>query len=418
MQTPVVKKTKNSVRRQVVVTANQSGALPEWIEIMKTGEWSGNSNKGHLIETVASLNEYKRNFDAGLAQSQNSENDFIGLPIDFMHNDWDKAAGWMRELKVESDANGDAVLSARVEWTEAGRQALLSGEFKCISPSWYPAIRGEWTDPENPDIVAHNVLVGAGLTNIPFFKQLKSLMASNADTSNLSEEDVIYIDAKKKENNSMTVDEVKQLDADKLTDEQKKVLADNIDQLSQEEQVKFGLTAPIVADNKVKGDKTTGISDEDAKMLASIKSGEIVVVEKSEIDGLKASVESQGKVVAEYTENKAKAEFVKHLERGAIKADSDKIWLPRLQSDFEGTSALLASMNDNLAMASKSGGSVDENVITTAYQEVKAEATKLIKTAKENEQVLSEGDAISKVLASNAGLAERYEIELSNPVTA
>jgi 5-deoxy-D-glucuronate isomerase len=124
--------------------------------------------------------------------------------------------------------------------------ALEDGEYKCISPSFWPACLGEWYDPEDSEQTARNVLVGAGLTNIPFFKDLTAIMASRSSDNDGKSKNVIYIKADK-EQKTMTLDEVRVLDADKLNDEQKQILIAHKEELSAEERTKFATV--LTADN-------------------------------------------------------------------------------------------------------------------------------------------------------------------------
>ena len=79
--------------------------------------------------------------------------------------DWDhstqqgttKAAGWLRELKIE----GEKIL-ARIEWTAAGRESIESGSYRYFSPTFATHYR----DDQGRDL--GDTLVGGALTNVPF----------------------------------------------------------------------------------------------------------------------------------------------------------------------------------------------------------------------------------------------------------
>jgi 2'-5' RNA ligase len=95
-----------------------------------------------------------------------------GIPIDLQHDvKYSGAAGWIRELRQ----NLDGSVSARVDWNDRGRTALVEDRYQYISPEWFD----KWTDSMSGEDY-ENVLIGAALTNRPFFKTLaiKPLVAT------------------------------------------------------------------------------------------------------------------------------------------------------------------------------------------------------------------------------------------------
>lgn len=121
---------------------------PEWIKVLPAGEFEGRDGRRFknpyphsLIETTKSLN-----FEAGWAIDFNHQTDFStdGGPA--------PAAGWMTNFQVR---NGS--IWARVEWTEKGRQAVASKEYRYISPVFT-------VDDETGEVLQ---LLRAGLTNSP-----------------------------------------------------------------------------------------------------------------------------------------------------------------------------------------------------------------------------------------------------------
>jgi hypothetical protein len=81
--------------------------------------------------------------------------------IDFDHQKG-RAAAWIRELSVDPDG----LWASRVDWTPAGETAVRSGEYRYVSPWW-----GSVSDAANGETY-DRVLRGAGLTNVPYLKQL------------------------------------------------------------------------------------------------------------------------------------------------------------------------------------------------------------------------------------------------------
>lgn len=399
---------KQKIIQRHIVEADSSGRLPSRIEILRAGEWPDTSTKGKLKITVGDLYEMKSNFDRGIGVPGQGQ---TGLPVDFMHEEWDKAAAWIKSLEIENE-----IMFASVEWSKAGEEAVLNKEFKCVSPSFYPACLGTWTDPENADNTARNVLVGAGLTNIPFFKDLKPIMASNTSKSSEEDKNIIYI-ASEKETNMPTLDEVRVKDVP-ANEEEKKLLveANNKGELTREEQEKFGFEVTKKEGEKV--DATKIDADTKAKIEAAaveaykkqveadLKKDGKVVVEASRIEALEASAK-------DYETKKAEQFVDAHIGRGAIKADQRDTWVDRLvnasTADRELFENTLKDLPDNEAMNGKKGD--DAGVDATASQLIEQKAKALVEAAVKESKTLDIGAAMSQVMASEPDLAKRYNEE-------
>lgn len=412
--------------------ADSAATLPTKIELVKAGTWPASSVKGPLTIMPSDLMEMKQNFDAGIGIPAG-----LGkIPIDFSHEDWAAAAGWITGLEIGTDEQGIPTLFATVEWSTSGAAALQGGEFKCISPSFWPACLGEWYDPEDSDVTARNVLVGAGLTNIPFFKDLTPIMASRTSGSGGKSKNVIYINADKEK--SMTLDEVRVLDADKLDDEQKQFLIAHKEELSSEEQTKF---AAVLADNNEgagdgdeggegegsegegegegagteannknnEGAVMTDEQKEAAAIQADIKSGKKILMDASEVQGLKASVEAHSKQLASYRRAEIRASVTKHLNRGAIKADQVDKWVERIEADAT-LEDMLNDLPDNKVLASEIGNQEAADVATPAQQFEDAVQAKI----KASEGKLDYSKAVVAVAQENPQLAKDRQAALSN----
>lgn len=373
------------------IEADGNKQLPTRIEVMRAGIWPETSNKGALTISLEDLDEFVANFNNGVGIPGGK--DFGQLPIDFSHDDYKEAAGWITQLTAE---NG--VLYADVTWSTAGANALTGGMYKCFSPSFWPACLGEYHDSEDASVTARNVLIGGGLTNIPFFKDLNAIMASNAGNG----KDSKNVNAHK-ENTVPTLDEVRIKDVASLDDNDKKVLADNKSSLSDAELEKFGMKEkPVDA-------SVTGVSDEDKAILADIKSGRRKVVDASEYDGLKASVDASAKKLAEIETEKIKASVEEHVKRGAIKSDDRQEWIDQANAN-PAILNMMAKLPDGKVTDGEHGNGTEANV--TAADEVRAEASKLIKAARENNEELDNATAMSRVFASNSDLETRYNNEV------
>lgn len=86
----------------------------------------------------------------------------IDLAIDYSHKSGDKAAGWVRQAEARPDG-----LWLLVEWTKAAADAIRNKEYRYFSPEFVD----EYQDAKSGDKFK-NVLLGGGLTNRPFLKDL------------------------------------------------------------------------------------------------------------------------------------------------------------------------------------------------------------------------------------------------------
>lgn len=397
MSSDVATKT-NIARTFKVLNASDvsNGKLPTRIEILKAGTWPASSNKGQLEITVSDLQEMKTNFDNGIGMAGGAG---FGLPVDFMHEDWNKAAAWIKGLQVD----GDTLYADPVEWSTAGEESVLGGEFKCISPSFYPACLGMWTDPEDANITARNVLVGAGLTNIPFFKDLKPIMASRSSESESGE--TIYIKASEKEK-PMKLEDVVAKDVDALTEEEKTFLTEQKEHLTADQRKKFGFEEP--AEKEVKADKKTEEPKvEDKKVEASTQKVEgMVQVEASRLASLEASAK-------EYQHDKASQYVDSLIERGAIKADQKDTIVSQLVEASEEQRSSLKAIYDNLpdhpVTAAAKGSEASKEV--SVFEQVQTKAKEKVTAAAKEGRTLNISNAISEVLSENADLKEQYNKE-------
>lgn len=355
-------KTQRMVRTFRGLKADSSGSLPTRIEVLQVGMWDTPYHGMFMIDQE-DLNEMKANFDAGVAQAGEG----LGVPIDFSHDEGGQAAGWMKGMTVEGNS-----LYADVEWTEAGKTALLGGNFKCFSPTFYPKCLGGWPDPEDYDTFVPNVITGGALTNIPLFKGLQPIMASVEGSTTKDKSNTIFISASAEgKHMSLTLDEVRAKDQATLTEDDKKVIADNKDNLTAEEKVKFGLEEPAKPEIKKEEEEEKVPDLETAQIAASIKSGESVVVKASVFNKLQEDVKSMKRKDIE-------ASVTTHVARGAIKADQIASWSDQIEKDA-GAKALLESLPGSKLMANEIGNdakTIDATkAVETLHSKVAAAAT-------------------------------------------
>jgi hypothetical protein len=406
MEPPVQVNTKSvplPTRRLTAILADNSKTLPKRIEYLKAGKWPQESNKGELSITLADLYETKQNFDNGIGIPAGLKQ----LPIDYKHEEWDKAAAWVTAFEVDEPTG---TLFADLDWTPAGREAVLSGEFKCFSPAFYPACRGEWHDPENWNITATNVAIGGGLTNIPFFKGLTAITASN-DPRN-----VIFVSEKEeiKEIKTMpTLAEVLDKEVDQLTDDDKKIIADNANALTADQRKKYGYEVkPVAANNKPAPADPIQVngSPEIAKFIASINSGESVVVKATEYKALTEQVDANNKELEQIRLEKVQAMVETHHARGAIKSDRIEPWVKRVMADATMEDELKA-LPDNADHAKQRGqNDAGAGDVTSASAQFEKKVSELMEADKD----LEYSAAVIKAANANPDLSKQRDQELRN----
>lgn len=332
-------KTERMVRTFRGLKADSNGSLPTRVEILQIGMWD-TPYHGMFMIAQDDLVAMKANFDAGIAQA----GDGLGLPIDFGHDEGGQAAGWIKGMVVE----GNSLYADPVEWTAAGKEALLGGNYKCFSPTFYPSCLGGWPDPEDYDTFVPNVITGGALTNIPLFKGLKPIMASVQGSTDKDKNNTIFISASAEGKHMPTLEEVRAKEAATLTEEEKQLIATNKDNLTADEKVKFGLeAAPAPAENPEKKEAPPVADPETAAIAASVKSGESIVVKASVFNQMQEDVKSMKR-------EKIEASIDKHIARGAIKADQKTKWADRIMKD-ESSTELLEALPDNKLLAGEIG---------------------------------------------------------------
>jgi Mu-like prophage I protein len=107
---------------------------------------------------------------------ENFRNDVRGIvpDIDYNHKSHDaKAAGWVRDV----ENRGPDGLWLLVEWTDPAYDAILNDEYRYFSPEFGP-YKDEKTGREYT-----NVLLGGGITNRPFLKELQPINLSEIMSS-------------------------------------------------------------------------------------------------------------------------------------------------------------------------------------------------------------------------------------------
>ena len=140
------------------------GQVPDHILVLPAGTFHGRDGRGPytLADADAVIRATREHFGStDIVLDYNHQTEFSsrnGQPA--------PAAGWLTDLSA--DAEG---IWAHVKWTERGRQAVASREFRYISPVF-------WHDEEGSILM----LASAALTNIPNL-DLKALSEQGADNN-------------------------------------------------------------------------------------------------------------------------------------------------------------------------------------------------------------------------------------------
>lgn len=150
-----------------------------WVHAMSLGTY-----KHPLYGTLEFTPERIQRFAA------NVKNKIRGIDpaIDYSHKSEDKAAGWVKD--AEARPNGLWIL---VEWTKSAAEAIRNKEFRYFSPDYADA----WEDASGTK--HRDVLMGGGLTNRPFLKNLLPVNLSEFNT-----------DPERKEKESMELNDILQ----------------------------------------------------------------------------------------------------------------------------------------------------------------------------------------------------------------
>jgi phage I-like protein len=129
------------------------------IKILHTGNFT------HYGDTFELTDETFKSF------MKNFRDKVVGTdpPIDFSHDSWGAAAGWIIDLIINDDS-----LYAKIKWTDAGLEALASKEYRYFSATF----TFNYFDGSTGDTYG-STLLGGALTNIPFMRHNPPIVELN-----------------------------------------------------------------------------------------------------------------------------------------------------------------------------------------------------------------------------------------------
>ncbi len=135
--------------------------VPKDVQVLRVGKFN-HPQYGAFEITRATLAEMKANQDNKVRG--------IDMAFDYFHDSDKEAAGWVDGLELRE---GGDELWANVCWTPTAERKLAERELRYFSPDF----AFNWKDPETGTSF-NNVLFGGGLTNRPFVKEMKAIVAS------------------------------------------------------------------------------------------------------------------------------------------------------------------------------------------------------------------------------------------------
>ena len=197
--------------------------------------------------TKDTLKSLKDNFDNNVRG--------VKLAVDYFHDAYDKAAGWIKTLDIRNDGNE---LWMEVEWTEKARELILGKELRYISAELQEQYQDKETEKEYGP-----VLFGAGLTNRPHIHGMAAILH---ETKN---QELITLLNNKEKGNIMTIEfeDIMKSVVD-LTDDQKAQLAEKLgtvkaSEIESEKNIRL-------AEEKEASDKIATLSEEKEALVIEL----------------------------------------------------------------------------------------------------------------------------------------------------
>lgn len=376
-----------------VQAADGNVNVPSDIEILHTGNWSGPNHPNFSI-SAADIEEYVTNYNNGVRK---------GVPIDIEHRTDPKfgkqAAGWLTKVYAKAKENGQMALMGSVDWNNMGRELVADKRFRYLSGEFNPP-EVPYTDPEGKLGTLKNVLKAVTLTNNPLMKGLAPVTASEEGVM-AGESKITAIFA---EGEPMQLEQIRTLDADKLTDEQKTFLAEHKAELSEAELTKFSLKAeaPKKVEEPAKVEPKVPVAATEDGTVA-IKATDLADLQAKAEMGVKAYEEAQGVKATAFVDGLVKDGVIKAGEKGAV-VEFYKGLSEAQKTEFE------TKVVKNLVPA----GSVLANEIGSGEGGGSVAAAEELHTKTQAEMAEKKVDyttAMKSVLASDNDLAKRVNAE-------
>lgn len=139
--------------RQLIQLAEGSA---DKVQLFRVGKFY-HPDYGTIEITKQDLASMVANFNSGVRG--------VDLAVDYAHENWDVAAGWIKALELSADGEE---MWATVEWTPKGKEVISNKEYRYLSPEFTK----QYEDNETLKKTGPTLL-GAGLTNRPCIKQME-----------------------------------------------------------------------------------------------------------------------------------------------------------------------------------------------------------------------------------------------------
>lgn len=398
---------------KVEIKADAQGNAPSTIELLRTGDWKTPWH-GDFEITIADLHEFAANFAKGIGLVEADKR----APINYAHEAWNKAAGWITNLAVDEEREA---LVASTEWTPEGAQGLRDKEWAYISPEFNP--RGcPWSDAEGADdangvpVFVNNVLSGAALTNIPLFKKLKPITASRLPNKPVKAA-ATGDSEKHNQGEDMNLEEIRAKAAADLTDEEKTFLNEHKSELTADELKTLGLEEdPAPTDDPKPTEDEESDDEEDPAptdpVTASTKG--VVSISASELASLKASAARADQLAADIDREKVTTLISASITAGQIKSgEKDKaIELVLASSGAQRTQleAFIKALPVNASLG-KELGDTGAEAIADAQKEVDTRTRKVMADARAEGKSMAYAAARKQVLEADKELKTQLEEE-------
>ena len=166
----------------------EGNKVPNQVQVLRVGKFN-HPTYGAFEITTQTLTEMKSNFDKNVRG--------IDTAFDYFHASDKEASAWVKDLVLKE---GGLELWADVEWTPKASQKLAERELRYFSPDF----AFKWEDPES-GAVHKNVLFGGGLTNRPFVKEMRAIVADETKTGEKNMTELEKAQARVKELETQTV---------------------------------------------------------------------------------------------------------------------------------------------------------------------------------------------------------------------
>lgn len=157
----------NGTSAYTTVKLGEGNQVPRTVQILRVGKFN-HPEYGFFEITTQTLSEMKANFDNRVRG--------IDVSFDYYHDSNNDASAWVKNLELRE---GGLELWAEVDWTPQATQKLADRELRYFSPDF----AFTWADPET-GTAYKNVLFGGGLTNRPFVKEMKAIVADEKQRGN------------------------------------------------------------------------------------------------------------------------------------------------------------------------------------------------------------------------------------------